>query len=336
LTRTAANIDAEQHGILRTGNPRPVLGAALEAARDYGNGVLALVLETEGSTYASASAMAFFGEESQVGWLSGGCLEPELALRAKQADAAARIEWMEIDTRADEDLLSGSALGCRGRLRIAMIPLRAVPGIESVFEAWLRGGATLERLVHADCAISMAAGGMRKEWQLAGPSPEWAGDVSTWSLPLPRPPEALVLGAGPESPILFRLLRELGWRTTLAEARPRWRMPSGCVDVDLDTTPSRALTGDHHADVALVMHHNFELDREALDALAASSIAFVGLLGPRQRRDDLLKLLTPLQCSSLQARLHSPVGMNLGGSGPEAIALSIVAELQAWRAGDAA
>ncbi len=332
MAAVAENPDRVIRGFLHQGNPRPILGAACGAARDHGDGVIALVLETEGSTYSSAGAMAFFGDATQVGWLSGGCLEPELARRAVDAQAAGRIEWMEIDTRADEDLLTGSALGCRGRLRVAMIPLRAMPGFDAVFEAWLSGGTTLEWVVHGDGGVAMATHGMRKQWQLPASAPEWAGAGASWSLPLSRPPEALLLGAGPESPFLLRLLRELGWRTTLAECRPRWRMPGECVDVQLEITPTAALKLDTNADVALVMHHNFELDREALDALSAMSIEFVGLLGPRHRREDLFKLLSPLQRRSLQSRLHSPVGMELGGSGPEAIALSIAAQLQAWRA----
>lgn len=331
----AANHDRANRGFLHAGNPRPILSAASEAARDRGKGVLVLVLETEGSTYAGAGAMAFFDDATQVGWLSGGCLEPELARRAADAQAAGRIEWMEIDTRADEDLLSGSALGCRGRLRVAMLPLRIMPGIDAALDAWLRGATTLERVVRGDGTIKLATHGTQKQWQLPSSLAGWAGADASWSLCLPRPPEALLLGAGPESPFLLRLLRELGWRTTLAECRPRWRAPGACVDVHFETTPSAALAHDTNADVALVMHHNFELDREALEALSALPVPFVGLLGPRRRRDDLFKLLSPLQRRSLETRLRSPVGLDLGGTGPEAIALSIAAQLQAWRAGGA-
>ncbi|MBR7559337.1 XdhC family protein, partial [Mycobacterium tuberculosis] len=86
-----------------------------------------------------------FCNGGQVGWLSGGCLEPELARRAEQVSAAGRVDWIEIDTRSDDDLLSGSALGCRGRLRIALLPLRAMAGIDDVIEAWLREGVSLQR-----------------------------------------------------------------------------------------------------------------------------------------------------------------------------------------------
>jgi len=335
LAAVAAKPEPVNSAFLREGNPRPILHAAVKAARDHGTGVLALVLETEGSTYSREGAMAFFDDATQVGWLSGGCLEPVLARRALDAENTGLVQWVEIDTRADEDLLTGSALGCRGRLRVALVPLRAMPDFDSVFDAWLRGQTTLEWNVRADGFVALSTDDVRNEWELPTLLPEWASADAIWSPGLARPPEVMLLGAGPESPLLLRLLRELGWRTTLVERRPRWRMPNECVDIHFDTTPSAALTRDANADVALVMHHDFELDREALDALSALPIEFVGLLGPRHRRDDLFKLLSPNQRSSLQSRLRSPVGMALGGTGPEAIALSIAAQLQAWRAGAA-
>ena len=84
-------------------------------------------------------------------------------------------------------------------------------------------------------------------------------------------------------------------------------------------------------DAALVMNHNFEMDREALFALADASIPFIGLLGPMRRKDDLFRVLPASAREALQPRLRSPVGLKLGGQGPEAIALSIAAQLQAHR-----
>jgi xanthine dehydrogenase accessory factor len=143
----------------------------------------------------------------------------------------------------------------------------------------------------------------------------------------------LVLGAGPETPALLPLLRELGWRVHVAERRVRWRdiaLPESAV---IDASPAQSLSRASHVDAALVMHHHFELDREALVALAASAIPFIGLLGPSRRQEDLFKLLTPAQRAALQSRLRSPIGIDLGGRGPETIALSIAAQLQSWRHG---
>ncbi|MBN5140915.1 XdhC family protein [Stenotrophomonas maltophilia] len=317
-------------GFLTKGSPRSVLETALTRVRAREHAVLALVLETDGSTYAGAGDMVLFCNGNQTGWLSGGCLEPELARRAEQVSAAGQVDWIEIDTRSDDDLLSGSALGCRGRLRIALLPLRALSGIDDVIEAWLREGVSLQRDLRTSGQIVFRAGHREQAWQLNpmdGTQP--FGDAA-WRLPLPRLPRALVLGGGPETPFLVPLLQGLGWRVSVAERRARWASAGQGADAQLQVSPAEALHADT-CDAVLVMHHDFELDREALVALADTEVAFIGLLGPRRRREDLFKLLTPDQRHRLSPRLRSPVGLNIGGRGPEAISLSIAAQLQQWR-----
>ena len=293
---------------------------------------LALVMDTEGSTYVRPGAMALFGGgEAQVGWLSGGCLEPEIAARAEVASREARIEWMDVDTRDDEDLLAGSVPGCRGRLHLALLPLRSLMGWEACIAAWRNGEGSLRIAVGTDGVVESAIGGSTRRWQLAANS---AG-ARTHQVDIPSPPTLLVFGAGPETPVLLPLLRSLGWMTTLAERRPRWRALAAAADAAVEQMPASALrTLQHHRfDAALVMHHDFELDREALAALAASGIGFIGLLGPVRRREDLFRVLPADTRAALLPRLHSPIGLKLGGQGPEAIALSIAAQLQThWHA----
>jgi xanthine dehydrogenase accessory factor len=151
----------------------------------------------------------------------------------------------------------------------------------------------------------------------------------------------LIFGAGPEAVPLLPLLAGLGWRVELREPREAWRRRVVGVASPAPPPGATGASAAHGAglerfDAALVMHHNFELDREALQHLAASTIAFVGLLGPERRREDLFKLLRAELRAALLPRLRSPIGLPLGGRGPEAIALSIAAQLQAWRHGIAA
>lgn len=315
---------------LAAGNPRLVMEAVAASIRHGLRGVLALVVETEGSTYAGVGDMVLFDDDVQVGWLSGGCLEPQLAKRARDVAASGHIDWVEIDTRSDDDLLAGSALGCRGRLRVAMLPLRSLPGIDALIDAWLRAGVSLHASIGSDGKVAFHAGSQHARWSLATHGQHWPVDAATWRLSLPRLPRLLILGAGPETPTLIPLLRELGWWVCLAERRARWNGAGTSADTCLQVAPAAALR-EAGVDAVLVMHHDFELDRDALDALAATDIHFIGLLGPRRRRDDLFKLLTPGQRKSLMPRLRSPVGLDLGGRGPQAIALSIAAQLQQWR-----
>lgn len=312
---------------------RTVFEASIDAARRDVSAVLALVLETEGSTYVRRGAAALFGATGgQVGWLSGGCLEAEIALRAAAAAQYGRIEWMQVDTREDEDLFAGSALGCRGRLHLALLPLRALRGWEDPIGAWLAHGARLQLQLDAEGSLRCAAGDMSMQAALpvAGHDAPAGGQ---WTFDYAALPRVAMFGAGPESALLLPLLRTLGWYTLVVETRERWQVAAAAADRVLALTPRLALAqaGIRGAAAALVMHHNFELDRETLQGLAESRIPYLGLLGPLRRREDLFKLLTPAQHDALLPRLHSPVGLKLGGQGAEAIALSIAAQLQEFR-----
>jgi xanthine/CO dehydrogenase XdhC/CoxF family maturation factor len=81
------------------------------------------------------------------------------------------------------------------------------------------------------------------------------------------------------------------------------------------------------------MSHHLASDEAYLRALArAGTPDYVGLLGPRIRRERLLADLGA-DAGALAGRLRGPVGLDLGAATPEGIALAIAAELHAWAAG---
>ena len=146
--------------------------------------------------------------------------------------------------------------------------------------------------------------------------------------------------ARPSDPILYLAgnPRAPGFETRLAETGIPFRTVEAYRMTPRALTRTEIETALLHPapDAALVMHHHFEHDREALVALAETAIPFIGLLGPVRRREDLLRVIPSALHASLLARLHSPIGLKLGGQGPEAIALSIAAQLQAWHHGEPA
>ncbi len=305
-------------------------------ASDTGDGsALVVVTATEGSTYVRPGAMAVFAaDETQTGWLSGGCLEPEIARRARQAVGDGRLDAMEIDTRDDEDLLAGSAVGCRGWLHLALLPLDRLAGWSQVVQAWWQGAGPLSLQIDAQGNVQAAAGGLQRQWTL----PLATTDVSiVGEVAVAPPPRVAIFGAGPETRMLVASLRQLGWHVTVIERRVRWIPTDDVADAWLTLSPDAALRDlTPVPDAALVMHHHFEHDREALEALAQTTIPFIGLLGPVRRREDLLRVIPASLHAALSSRLRSPIGLKLGGQGPEAIALSIAAQLQAWHHGERA
>jgi len=86
---------------------------------------------------------------------------------------------------------------------------------------------------------------------------------------------------------------------------------------------------------AVVASHHFERDRNYMRALLASGVSYIGMLGPRARTERMLADLAKDKTSPAapDARLFTPVGMDIGGDGPDAIALSIIAEASAVMSG---
>ncbi|MGQ0657202.1 MAG: XdhC family protein [Chromatiales bacterium] len=295
------------------GGQRGVIEAAL-ALRAKGEAfALALVVESEGSTYRKPGALAVVAEDgARVGVISGGCLEPGLGTLGREALSANAPRMTVFDTGSDNDLLFGSGSGCRGRMRVLALPVR--PG---------HACATLDAIAEA-CA-------QRRRVML--PLPELAPALFVEGrLEFCPPPHLLLLGAGPEAPPLLRIARTLGWYSSVADHREGLLAPERMREADrvLRQRPRAALAelaGDRF-DAVLVMTHLASADLEALRALAAGNVPYVGLLGPAARRNELLAELEEDQRAAVHERLHAPVGLPLGGEGPEAIALAMAAELQ--------
>jgi xanthine/CO dehydrogenase XdhC/CoxF family maturation factor len=81
--------------------------------------------------------------------------------------------------------------------------------------------------------------------------------------------------------------------------------------------------------VAVVMTHNYERDREILRLLLHSECLYIGALGPKKRTERLLAEIGENFSDAQMQKLHAPVGLDIGADSPEAIALSIAAEIQA-------
>lgn len=156
-------------------------------------------------------------------------------------------------------------------------------------------------------------------------------------LELPSPLELLVLGAGLDAVPLTRLADEIGWHCTVVDHRPayieRGDFPEGCEKHCIAAAELADTVNLAKFDGAIVMSHHLASDREYLRQLAGSDIAYAGLLGPAARKDRLLSELGEVG-DGFQERLHGPAGLQLGGRGPEAIALSIIAQMQQQLAAD--
>ncbi|MDI3299309.1 MAG: XdhC/CoxI family protein [Bacillota bacterium] len=153
------------------------------------------------------------------------------------------------------------------------------------------------------------------------------------------PPELVLFGAGHDAVPLAGWGSRLGFRVRVVDPREayatRERFPGAeLVPAAPEELRERVPLGPRS--YAVVMNHHLERDRACLRFALESQAAYVGLLGPRARAERILEDLRREgfePSPGALARLHAPVGLDVGAEGPEEVAVSILAEVLAVRNG---
>ena len=180
-------------------------------------------------------------------------------------------------------------------------------------------------------------------------------DLRAWANFRAARPGLWIFGAGDDAQPILSLARELGWHVAVADGRShlatRERFPTTDElhvlslaelppNQSANSAPGRppSLANLRPHDAVVLMTHSFEQDSRILASLLALDIqlAYIGVLGPQRRTRELLSeaaRLLNLPSSAAQterwlARLHAPMGLDLGAESPETIALSVLAEVQ--------
>jgi xanthine dehydrogenase accessory factor len=266
---------------------------------------LATLTRVKGSAYRRPGARLLIRDDGiWLGNVSGGCLESDLRERAQRVIASGQPESVHYVTGGDTEVAWGLGLGCNGELDLWLEP-GPVAGCADL----------LQRLAGED-PINVSAGEFRQT--------------------LAPPPHLIVAGAGDDAVPLVRYAAEAGFRVWVLDHRPAWLRDELFPDA---WQRRRARPEQPPADLprgarvlAVVKNHHLEIDRAWAGVLAAADVRYLGLLGPRARRDNILASLP----DEARVRCHGPAGLDIGAEGPEQIAISIVAELLADWTGRAA
>ena len=268
----------------------------------------------------------------EVGLTCGGTIEifiervdrtgwPELAQLAESVAAHQPV--------ATATLIRGPAERLGGRLTIwpdRHIGTLQVPGLDEVVLADARGALSAGRTG----PISYGADGQRM-----------GDELTVFIQAFNPPPRMIVFGAIDFAAATARIGQFLGYRVTVCDARPVFatgrRFPGVEVVVDW---PHRYLAGEVAAGrvdartVVCVLTHDPKFDVPALQVALAQEFAYVGAMGSRRTHTDRVARLRAAGVSAEQiARLHSPIGLDLGARTPEETAVSIAAEIIADRWG---
>jgi xanthine dehydrogenase accessory factor len=264
---------------------------------------MATLVSAKGSSYRQPGARMLIAPDKHfVGHLSAGCLEDEIAELAQEVISTGKRACMQFDLRA--------RFACDGSIEVFIERL-------SRPSAFIDG---LARAVNERVSILVATNydvvnGMTGTRVLEKASP------SNVKSAVAEPKEFLQLIEPPVRLLLFgehfdvhpiqELASFLGWQTEI------WRDLHGIPKGDLRTA-------------AVVLSHNFGRDLAALKHLFANQFGYIGLLGPRRRKQQLINYLIEEGYSAEKlSTLHSPAGLDIGAETAEEIALAIVAEIQA-------
>jgi xanthine dehydrogenase accessory factor len=315
--------------------------------------ILITLIQVHGSSYRRPGARLMVCKDGTYeGSISGGCLEADLLRKAawlvRDGSAVKRYS-----TLFDETAEMPFGLGCGGVLDLLLESVETpesqalLQAIEATFSGEERLVATslptsarrmMRAVFRSDGELIFASNGMSSE-SLSQARMRCLdnGDSDFDGMFVERlvPPQRLfVFGAGDDAKPLVTMACLLGWSITVVDGRKQLarkaRFPE--ISTEIAPTPEAAIHQINSRDAVVIMTHSYEQDRDYLASVLPLHPRYLGLLGSRQRSSLLIaEAAARLDWSVSECCQHicAPIGLNVGGEGPEAIALAIIAEAQA-------
>jgi xanthine dehydrogenase accessory factor len=290
----------------------------------------ATVVKTERSAPREVGATLAVSERGEVaGSVTGGCVEPAVY---EEAQAVLRGEGPRLVTYgiADEEAFE-VGLPCGGTVHIY------VDEVERDVVAEIGQAVKGDKPVALETWVSGESVGRKRVVPLDGRAePALEGDVFT--LPFAPRPNMYVFGGIDHAAALARVGRFLGYRVTVCDPRSKFATPERFPDVDevVVEWPDRFLERapiDERTAIC-VLTHDHRLDVPALKATLASPAGYVGAMGSRRTNEERARLLAEEGVpEEALARLHAPIGIDIGSRTPEEVAVAVAAEIVAVRRG---
>jgi xanthine dehydrogenase accessory factor len=292
---------------------RPALRAALAAGRPA---ALATIAALGGGGPRPVGTQMVFAEGLISGFLSGGCVEGDVAghARACLADGAPRrLVYGEGSPWPDIRLLCGA--------RIEILIERVAPDDAAA--------ARLFRLMDARRPAVWVSDGRRRA---CGETAEvWPGALVRRHDPVWR---LAVVGSDPTALAIAQLGAQSGFETTLVRPRGPAAPPplAGVAYSREDPGPALAAIGLDAWSAVAVCSHDIEVDHAALMAALPSPAPYIGLLGARKRLPErLARLRADGIGEAAISKLRAPIGLDLGGKAPWEVAVAAIGEVVALK-----
>jgi xanthine dehydrogenase accessory factor len=268
----------------------------------------AVVVRTFGSAPRQVGAVLLAADDGRmVGSVSGGCVEAAVVEeigRARRSATSRLVRYGISDEQA-----WGVGLAC---------------------------GSTIDVLIEPELRPEVEAGARANDDRVVSVAlPDGSGTLDEL---FPAPRRLVIFGAVEIARPLVRLAHELGYRVVVIDARAAFATAERFPEADEllvgwpDEVAQRLALA--RADAVAVLAHDAKLDDPALQLAFAAGCRYVGALGSHRTQAERRQRLAGLGVADRDiARLHGPIGLDLGGNEPAETALAVMAEIVAERYG---
>jgi xanthine dehydrogenase accessory factor len=304
---------------------RDILDVIEEADAAGEDAVVATVVDTIRSAPRQPGAKMAVREGGRfVGSVSGGCVEADVVERAKQIFAGAEGGLVHYGVTDGEAWEVG--LSCGGEIDVwveradpglwrDVRSLLAEDGYGMLYTNTLTGEKRLERGVLESTALR---------------------DDGVFAEVVEGPLRVVIFGAAEAAEHLCAYGRQLGWHSTVVDARPALatteRIPS--ADEIVKAWPDQVVDRIDERTIVVTLSHEERLDIPAVAAALGRNARYVGAIGARRTQERRRAALAEQGFSEADLdRIHGPAGLDLGGRSPAQVALAIAAEIVAVTSG---
>ncbi|NKF50282.1 XdhC/CoxI family protein [Shewanella sp. WXL01] len=305
--------------------------------------VAAVITHVSGSSYRKPGAIMLFDSLGKsLGMLSGGCLEADLRRHAQRVMQTGQTLTLTYDASDESD--QSYQLGCGGIVTIMLVSLTKANdylGLLKLYDALNHGqscryqlsipsqpiacdelSAQVEVLHSNTQALPFTEKTQLLNLETGENTPE-----HILSVPVRAPIHLGIFGGGLDAKPVCEMAQLLGWRVSVFDSRSAYARNYDFAGAKIYKHKANELPSDvlSSLNCAFVLHHNLELDADALRVLAQYPLQYVALLGPGHRRDKVLTK-AELTVDDFSGVFSAPAGLALGGELPSSIALSMLSQ----------
>lgn len=304
---------------------------ALAWHREGIGAALATVVQTWGSAPRRVGAQLAIGGDGRIeGSVSGGCVEGAVIVEALEAIEEGAHRVLEFGVSDDDAFAVG--LACGGTIRVLVEPVgAALP--EALLAELVEARANRDALAYE---VNLESGERqlvrdgyphRMRMDRSGFEEDEQTFVAVHNPPL----RLIVVGAVHIAQALVPMARIAGYDPVLIDPRDAFgsdaRFPGETV---LQDWPDEAVAklGLDLRTALVLLTHDPKLDDPALEAALAADVFYIGALGSTRTHAKRVDRMTEAGFAPKQiARIHGPVGLDIGAAGPAEIAVSILAQM---------